>query len=73
MNNLQHILWTDHKIYSQRCTNVKAVAERFEIPLHQASRDVGCLRDSLGAPLQYAHRHQASRRRDDIVVPSGLL
>ncbi|CAG7625157.1 helix-turn-helix transcriptional regulator [Paenibacillus allorhizosphaerae] len=74
MSNLHRILWIDGQIRSLRYPNVKAIAERFEISIRQASRDLSYLRDTLGAPLQYSHKHQGYRYdQPTYALPSVFL
>lgn len=58
MSNLHRILWIDQQIRTKRYPNVKKIAEKFEISVRQATRDLSYLRDTLSAPIQYSHKHQ---------------
>ncbi|TMV45908.1 hypothetical protein FE783_27590 [Paenibacillus mesophilus] len=53
MSNWHRILWIDKQIRESKYPNCTRIAERFNISVRQASRDVEYLRDSLEAPVDY--------------------
>ncbi len=53
MSNIHRIMWFDREIRQQKYPSCRALAERFEISLRQANRDIEYLRNTLNAPLKY--------------------
>lgn len=53
LSNMHRILWFDSQIRENKYPNRNALAERFEISIRQAQRDIDYLKDSLKAPLTY--------------------
>jgi len=53
MSNTHRLIWFDQQINEERYPNRKSLAERFEISIRQAQRDIDYLKDSMGAPLEY--------------------
>jgi hypothetical protein len=53
MGNMHRILWFDEQVRFGKYPNSSHLAERFEISVRQACRDIEYLTDSLRAPLVY--------------------
>lgn len=54
MSNLHRIVWIDEQLRCMRFPDRKAIAEKFEISIRQAARDIEYMKDSLGAPIEYS-------------------
>jgi hypothetical protein len=65
MGNLHRILWIDAQIRQKRYPNVQQIADRFEISVRQAGRDLAYLKDTLLAPVEYSHQHRGYRYTDE--------
>jgi hypothetical protein len=68
---LHRLQWIDAEIRAGRYPNARRVAEQFEISPRQAQRDFEYLRDSLGAPLEYAARRRGYRYDGEAYVLPG--
>lgn len=54
MSNLHRLAWLDANIRSERYPNSRTLAEKFEISVRQAQRDIEYLKYTMGAPLEYS-------------------
>lgn len=54
MSNLHRIIWIDEQLRCMRFPDRKSIAEKFEISIRQAARDIEYMKDSLGAPIEYS-------------------
>ncbi|RKN82037.1 HTH domain-containing protein [Paenibacillus ginsengarvi] len=61
MSNWHRLLWIDKQIRERRYPNGPGIAEKFNISVRQASRDIEYLRDSLEAPVVYCPRRKGYR------------
>jgi predicted DNA-binding transcriptional regulator YafY len=51
----ERFLWFQNQIKKNNYPNTKTLAEQFEITRKTAQRDIGFMRDRMGAPLVYLH------------------
>lgn len=74
MSNWHRIIWLDGKLRASAYPNCRTIAERFEISVRQAARDVEYMRDSLGAPLAYSPLRKGYYYREDtFTLPAVVL
>jgi predicted DNA-binding transcriptional regulator YafY len=67
---LRRIVVLDRLIRAGRYPNAKTVARELEVHQRTVYRDLEFLRDSLGAPLEFCHRHNGFYYRDaDYALP----
>ncbi|WP_066504593.1 helix-turn-helix transcriptional regulator [Abyssisolibacter fermentans] len=65
MSNIHRIMWFDKHIKAKKFPNRKNLAEKFEISIRQAQRDIDYLKDSLGAPLSYDAKERGYYYEDE--------
>ncbi len=73
MSNLHRIAWFDAQVRAERYPTTRTLAERFEISVRQATRDIEYLRDSLGAPLAYCHVRRGYRYQSSSFALPGIF
>ncbi|MCQ6561777.1 helix-turn-helix transcriptional regulator [Paenibacillus mendelii] len=74
MSNMHRILWLDEQIRAKRYPNTKDLAERFEISVRQAGRDMEYMQNSLRAPMTYNARRRGYEYADGTyILPSIFL
>lgn len=54
MSNLHRLAWLDANIRGERYPDSRLLAEKFEISVRQAQRDIEYLKYTMGAPLEYS-------------------
>ena len=54
MSNLHRLAWIDARIREKSYLGSRIIAEKFEISVRQAQRDMEYLKYSMGAPLEYS-------------------
>jgi predicted DNA-binding transcriptional regulator YafY len=54
MSNLHRLAWIDARIREKSYPGSRIIAEKFEISVRQAQRDMEYLKYSMGAPLEYS-------------------
>lgn len=65
MSNMHRIMWFDKHIKAEKFPNRKNLAEKFEISIRQAQRDIDYLKDSLDAPLNYDAKERGYYYEDE--------
>ncbi len=74
MSQLHRLKWIDEQIRGGRFPTCRKIAERWEISLRQASRDVEYLRYSMGAPVEYSSERGGYLYTEaSYVFPSAIL
>ncbi len=62
-----------HKMICESCyPNASDIAEKFDISVRQAQRDVVHMRSALGAPLEYDAAHRGFRYTEEFFLPSMI-
>lgn len=56
--------WFHGQLKAGRCPNARTLAERFEVSVKQAQRDIEFMRDRLGAPLVYIPENKGYQLED---------
>ena len=54
MSNMHRIVWLDAQIRGDRFPDSRRLAEKYEISVRQAQRDIEYLKYTMGAPLEYS-------------------
>jgi predicted DNA-binding transcriptional regulator YafY len=71
---MHRILWFDERIRAKQYPNAKDLAERFEISVRQAGRDIEYMQSSLRAPMTYnAKRRGYEYENEAYILPSVFL
>lgn len=65
LGNMHRIMWFDKEVRGKKYPNSTILAERFEISVRQAQRDIDYLKNSLGAPLRYIPEKRGYDYEDD--------
>lgn len=74
MSNLHRIVWLDSGIRSERYPDSRDLAERFEISVRQAQRDIEYLKYTMGAPLEYSSMKKGYYYKDKaFILPSAMI
>ncbi|MCI3921009.1 WYL domain-containing protein [Paenibacillus sp. TRM 82003] len=74
MSNMHRILWFDERVRAKRHPNARELAERFEISVRQAGRDIEYMQSSLRAPLTYNAKRRGYEYEDEAyLLPSVFL
>jgi predicted DNA-binding transcriptional regulator YafY len=74
VSNMHRIMWFDEHIRAKRYPNAKALAQRFEISVRQAGRDIEYMQNSLRAPMTYNARQRGYEYKDAAyILPSVFL
>ncbi|HZG57209.1 helix-turn-helix transcriptional regulator [Paenibacillus sp.] len=74
MSNMHRILWFDERVRAGAFPNARELAERFEISIRQAGRDVEYMQSSLLAPLTYNAKRRGYEYEDAAYrLPSVFL
>jgi len=74
MSNMHRILWFDERVRAGAYPNARELAERFEISVRQAGRDIEYMQSSLHAPLSYNARRRGYEYGDAAyILPSVFL
>ncbi len=74
MSNLHRIAWLDAAIRSGACPDSRKLAERFEISVRQAQRDIEYLKYTMGAPLEYSAAKGGYYYKDKaFLLPSAMI
>ncbi|GIP36149.1 YafY family protein [Paenibacillus sp. J2TS4] len=74
MGKLHRIVWIDNQIRGGLYPNCRIIAERFEISVRQASRELEYMRDSLHAPIKYCFQRRGYVYTDrTFALPSAIL
>ncbi len=68
MSNFHRIIWIDRQIRKRRYPNREQIADRFEISVRQAARDIEYMRDSMGAPIEYDASKRGYHYRDETYI-----
>ncbi len=55
MSNLHRLAWIDARIRAKSFPGSRVIAEKFEISVRQAQRDIEYLKYSMGAPVEYSY------------------
>lgn len=70
----ERFIWFDSKVRLKRYPNATGLAEKFEISVKTAQRDIGFMRDRLGCPLAYDQARRGYYYEDEtFVLPSVYL
>jgi predicted DNA-binding transcriptional regulator YafY len=71
---MHRIMWFDEHIRAKRYPNAKDLAERFEISIRQAGRDIEYMQNSLRTPMNYSAKRRGYEYADDAyILPSVFL
>lgn len=71
---MHRIMWFDEHLRAKRYPNAKLLAERFEISVRQAGRDIEYMQNSLRAPMTYNAKHRGYEYADEAyILPSVFL
>ena len=74
MSNMHRILWFDERVRAGAFPNARELAERFEISVRQAGRDIEYMQSSLLAPLTYNAKRRGYEYEDAAyLLPSVFL
>ncbi len=74
MSNLHRLAWLDSRIRSERYPDSRELAEKFEISVRQAQRDIEYLKYTMGAPLVYSAADRGYYYNDKTFsLPSGMI
>ncbi|MCC2683291.1 MAG: transcriptional regulator [Paenibacillaceae bacterium] len=73
MSNMHRILWFDEQVRYGKYPNSGHLAERFEISVRHACRDIEYMMNSLGAPLVYHAKHRGYRYEDQTFILPALM
>ncbi|MCX7923005.1 MAG: WYL domain-containing protein [Clostridia bacterium] len=68
MSNIHRIIWFDQEVRANKYPNANQIAEKFEISVRQANRDIEYLRSSMGAPLKYIAAKRGFEYEDNTFV-----
>jgi predicted DNA-binding transcriptional regulator YafY len=71
---MHRIMWFDEHIRAKRYPNAKDLAERFEISVRQAGRDIVYMQNSLCVPMTYNAKRRGYEYEDEAyILPSVFL
>jgi predicted DNA-binding transcriptional regulator YafY len=71
---MHRIMWFDEHIRAKRYPNAKALAERYEISIRQAGRDIEYMQNSLRAPISYNAKQRGYEYENKAyILPSVFL
>jgi predicted DNA-binding transcriptional regulator YafY len=70
---MHRILWFDEQVRYGKYPNSGHLAERFEISVRHACRDIEYMMNSLGAPLVYHAKHRGYRYEDQTFILPALM
>lgn len=71
---MHRIMWFDEHLRAKRYPNAKLLAERFEISVRQAGRDIEYMQNSLRAPMTYNAKRRGYEYADEAyILPSVFL
>ena len=74
MSNLHRIIWIDRQIRNGKYPDRKSIADKFEISIRQAARDIEYMKYSLGASIEYSAYHKGYYYSDkNFTLPSNFL
>lgn len=73
MGNMHRILWFDEQVRYGKYPNSGHLAERFEISVRQACRDIEYMTDSLRAPLTYNAKRRGYQYADRTYALPALM
>jgi predicted DNA-binding transcriptional regulator YafY len=74
MSNLHRMAWLDSRIRSERYPDCRELAEKFEISVRQAQRDIEYLKYTMGAPLEYSSAEKGYYYKDKtFLLPSAMI
>lgn len=74
MSNLHRIAWLDSSIRNGAYPDSRKMAEKFEISVRQAQRDIEYLKYTMGAPLEYSAVKRGYYYRDKtFLLPSAMI
>lgn len=68
MSNMHRLIWFDKQIRASVFPNRSKLAEKFEISVRQAQRDIDYLKNSLGAPLRYDGKRRGYYYEDNSYI-----
>lgn len=71
---MHRIAWLDSRIRSERYPDCRELAEKFEISVRQAQRDIEYLKYTMGAPLEYSATERGYYYNDKtFLLPSAMI
>lgn len=74
MSNLHRLAWLDANIRGGRYPDSRVLAEKFEISVRQAQRDIEYLKYTMGAPLEYSAAQKGYYYTDKTyLLPTSMI
>ncbi|MDF2519894.1 MAG: transcriptional regulator protein-like protein [Clostridia bacterium] len=73
MSNMHRITWFDQQLRAKTYPTRERLAEKFEISIRQAQRDIDYLKNSLGAPLNYDAKKRGYYYEDETFVLPNII
>ena len=68
MSNMHRLIWFDKQVRASVYPNRESLAEKFEISVRQAQRDIDYLKNSLEAPIRYDARKRGYYYEDESYI-----